>query len=145
MEHTWRTLLIILAAVAGFFAILLVAINSSSGGGDLQGDWTVELVVIDGEEFPPLPGTEVTASFDGDDVSGSAGCNSYSGPYETDGDGLTIGPLASTEIFCEDPPGVMDQELGYLVLLGQAESFSVNGDLLSISVGDGRRIALARN
>ncbi len=145
MDGILRPILIIVLATAGFFVILALAINSSGGEGSLDGDWTVEAVVIEGEEFAPIDGTQLTASFSGGELNGSAGCNTYFGSYEAGGESLSIGPIASTERFCEDPNGVMDQEFAYLELLGEAESFSVSGDLLSIGVGEGRRIAYQRD
>jgi len=74
-----------------------------------------------------LPGTEVTLTFDNskDEVRGSAGCNSYFGQYTIDGDELSIGQLAQTEMYCMDPQGVMEQEQEYLSALQTAESFQV--------------------
>ncbi len=122
----------------------VIAIRASRGG-DLEGDWAVTLLVIDGEETPVLAETAPTATFAEGDVKGSAGCNTFSGGYEIDGESLTMGPFASTQMFCEEPSGAMDQEVAYLGLLGEAESFSVNGDELVIQAGDGRRIVFARS
>src|SRR5690349_17620824 len=36
-------------------------------------------------------------------VSGFAGCNTFSGPFRTDGGTLLLGPLATTEIGCQRP------------------------------------------
>ncbi len=69
-------------------------------------------------------------------VKGSAGCNSYFGSYQLDGESLTIGPTGNTEMFCMDPEGVMDQEQEYLTILQQAESYEIKGDKLTIKAGD---------
>ena len=39
-----------------------------------------------------LPDVEVTALFEDGKVSGSDGCNNYSGAYTVDGTSLTVGP-----------------------------------------------------
>jgi heat shock protein HslJ len=63
-----------------------------------------------------LAGTQITAVFGTDGrVGGSAGCNTYVGPYEISGDSLTIGPPATTRRACAQP--VMDQEAAYLAAL----------------------------
>ena len=86
-----------------------------------------------------IEGTEVTATFDSEEgqVTGSAGCNSYSGSYELQDSKLSIGPLASTEMWCESPEGVMDQETAYLTALGAAETAEVQGAELRISPSGG--------
>ena len=144
MDGILRPILIIVIATAGFFVLLALAINLSSADGDITGDWTVEALVVEGDELPPRLGTELTASFSDGEVNGSAGCNNFFGSYEVEGEAITIGPLASTEKFCEDPGGIMEQEAVYLELLGEAESFSISGDLLSINVGEGIRLAFQR-
>jgi heat shock protein HslJ len=49
-------------------------------------------------------------------VSGSTGCNRFSGTYSQDGDALTIGTLATTRRACL--PEVMRREQQFLTLLG---------------------------
>lgn len=72
--------------------------------------------------------TEITARFEDGQVSGSAGCNTYSAGYELDGNDISIGPAASTQIFCGEPEGVMDQELAYLTALQSATTFEMGVD-----------------
>ena len=70
-----------------------------------------------------LAGTEITAVFTGDgQVSGSAGCNRYFGPFQSSGESLQIGPLASSRMLCQ-PPAVMDQEQAYLAALAAATQY----------------------
>ena len=81
--------------------------------------------------------TEITATFNSEDnqVTGSAGCNSYFGDYEID-DGLSVGMLGNTEMWCGEPEGRMDQETAYLKILQAAESYEVEGATLTIDCGD---------
>lgn len=81
--------------------------------------------------------TEVTATFNSEDdrVTGSAGCNQYFGGYEIK-DGLSVGMLANTEMWCGEPEGRMDQETEYLKILQTAESYTVEGSTLTIDCGD---------
>jgi heat shock protein HslJ len=63
-----------------------------------------------------LPQTSITAVFGQDgQVNGSAGCNSYMGPFRSSGDTLSIGPLATTRMACAQP--VMQQEAAYVAAL----------------------------
>jgi heat shock protein HslJ len=84
---------------------------------------------VSGAEVPVIQGTEVTALFGPiGNLTGSAGCNSYNGAFTTSGsNGITIGPLATTMMYCGEP-GVMDQETAYLALLRTSSSYEVTGD-----------------
>ncbi|MEN6320618.1 MAG: META domain-containing protein [Syntrophaceae bacterium] len=82
-----------------------------------------------GSEIPVIQDTEVTALFGPiGTINGTAGCNSYNGAYATSGtNGISIGPLATTLMYCGEP-GVMDQETAYLTLLRTVASYEVTGD-----------------
>ena len=48
-----------------------------------------------------VSGTEITAVFSADDtVSGSAGCNRFSGRYTRNAERLSFSPLATTKMAC---------------------------------------------
>ncbi|MFC1702394.1 META domain-containing protein [Pseudomonadota bacterium] len=80
-----------------------------------------------------LAGTTVTAIF-GEDrkVSGSSGCNKFSGTYERDGNSIKIGPLAGTRMMCAEPGGIMQQETQFLKALENASTFVVEGKTLEL-------------
>ena len=85
-------------------------------------------------------GNEITAVFGEDgSLSGSAGCNNYSGTYEFDGKNMSIGPLAATQKFCEQPEGTMDQESEYLSALQTVATWSIDGDVLDLRTSEGSR------
>lgn len=78
-----------------------------------------------------VAGTELTAIFGEDGtVTGSGGCNTFSGPYTVDGDAIEIGPLASTRKACEE--AVMAQEAAYLQALDNATTYAITGDALEL-------------
>lgn len=85
-----------------------------------------------------VAGSQITATF-GDDgtLSGTAGCNSYSTGYTLDGANISIGPAASTRMFCGEPEGVMEQEAAYLAALETAATYSISGDSLELRTADG--------
>ncbi len=83
-------------------------------------------------------GTSLTASFGTDgNISGSGGCNSYSGSYKLSANQITIGPLASTKKFCGEPAGVMDQETQFLSALQTAATYQVEVNVLELRTQDG--------
>jgi heat shock protein HslJ len=91
--------------------------------------WNLDRYQVSGSEVPVIQDTEVTALFGIiGSVNGTAGCNSYNGAYTTSGsNGITIGPLATTLMYCGEP-GVMDQETAYLTLLRTVASYEVTGN-----------------
>jgi heat shock protein HslJ len=72
----------------------------------------------------PIGGTQVTAEFEaGGNLSGSAGCKSYSATYEATEQTIQISPPVSTKMLCAQPEGVMDQETRYLQALEKATAY----------------------
>jgi heat shock protein HslJ/sporulation protein YlmC with PRC-barrel domain len=85
-----------------------------------------------------LIGTEITALFEGDQLSGSAGCNSYQATVERDGDRLTISNLTTTELTCAEPEGIMTQEEQFLEVLQTVSSLNQIGGVLQMATADGQ-------
>src|SRR4051812_4555929 len=79
----------------------------------LLGGWVVTSYFRPGAIVSVAAGTTVTASFDGKNIGGNAGCNDYGGPYKTDATKIGIGPLAVTQRACADN-AVNQQESAYL-------------------------------
>ena len=90
-----------------------------------------------------LPGTRITAVFAAGGLSGAAGCNSYTAGYTVaaGSDAISIGPPASTQAFCAEPPGAMDQEAAYLAALPTAGRYRIEGAQLRLEQADGSRVA----
>lgn len=80
-----------------------------------------------------VPATELTVNFGTDgSVSGSAGCNTFTGSYAVDeADGIAFTPLAATRKMC---PGeeIMDQESQFLAALANATNWEIRGDRLQM-------------
>jgi heat shock protein HslJ len=97
------------------------------------GEWMVT-AFIQGDAFAsPIVGTEITASFGPDGgLTGFAGCNTYTGTYETDGGGIEIPAPAATRKTCPAPAGVMEQEAAYLAALPTAVRFRTDGGSLEL-------------
>lgn len=93
-----------------------------------------------------LPGTETSVSFDAQALTANAGCNTMSAEYEAAEGELTVSDVAATEMFCDEPPGVMDQEQGVADALRAAQKYRIEGRTLTIWDEDGRLVLdLARN
>lgn len=74
-----------------------------------------------------LAGIVPTIEFGADGaVSGFAGCNTFGGTYTTDGDKLTMGPLASTKIGCERPASAVETEV--FAALSGVTTWSIGAD-----------------
>jgi heat shock protein HslJ len=91
-----------------------------------------------GAVVPVLDGTVLTALFDAEgSVNGSGGCNNYSGPYSVDGSALLIGPLTYTQLACDTPEGVMQQESAFFTALQTAATYEVVDDQLTVKDDSG--------
>lgn len=81
----------------------------------------------EGGTLSPLTDTQISLAFRTDGtLTGIAGCNSYSAPYQIDGGSLAIGEVTQTAISCPEPDGVMAQERTYLGALQQAVAFTTS-------------------
>ncbi|NIN65649.1 MAG: META domain-containing protein [Anaerolineae bacterium] len=130
----------------GLFVILALPVLLSGCGepepsASLDGtEWV--LTSLNGDS--PLQGTEITLAFDDGEASGSAGCNTYFGPYTVDGaGGLTFHGLANTEMACLEPEGIMEQETEYLQTLRSATRYTVTDGQLEI-LADGGGVLVYR-
>ena len=129
-------------------AVALVALTSCSEPDGLDGtSWqAVEL-----GPRPTVPDVISTIAFDDGQVTGDAGCNSYTGTYEADpvtgapqggAPTIAIGQVGSTEKACEDL--VMAQERTFLAALVRASTYRVVADRLELYGGDRLLLAFVR-
>jgi heat shock protein HslJ len=97
--------------------------------------------IQDGTAVIKPQSSDITLSFSADGtVSGNGGCNNYNGPFTLTGqttpkgNGISIGPLVSTKMFCQE---YSDQETTYLNILQKAAAYNVDGVQLSITASTG--------
>ncbi len=110
-----------------FLLIMLTACSAVPASIDSLDGTSWELYAI--SKHFPIEGSTITIAFEDGHVSGSAGCNSYSGEYQVDGKRIEFGMLASTLMACVDP-AMMEQETMFLQFLGNAQRFElVDGQL----------------
>jgi putative lipoprotein len=91
----------------------------------------------------PIPGTTITASFEDGRVRGSAGCNTYQGAYEVDGESIEFSEIAWTLMACMDPEGVMEQEQRVMAILGGVERYELTGGNLILRRADHEMLLFA--
>jgi len=77
-----------------------------------------------------LKGTVITALFQNGTINGSAGCNTYTATYQTDGNALTVTLGSTSNKMCAD--NIMDQETEYLAALEGAKTYEIQGNQLRI-------------
>ena len=96
----------------------------------------VEWVAVSIAGQPAHEEVRSTINFDDEGLAfGEAGCNTFRGAYELEGDGISFGPMASTRMFCEGPR--QEQEDRYLAALATVERYAiVGGELLLHPAGD---------
>ena len=109
---------------------LLAACGIPEAAVDLEGsEWV--LTSLNGEA--PLGGTQISLGFEDDRAGGFAGCNGYGGPYNADGNSLSIQEIASTAQGCLEPEGVMAQEEAYLDALLSVVGYQIVDDRMELS------------
>lgn len=71
--------------------------------------------------------------FEGGRVSGSDGCNRFSGSYEASDGALTLGPLAGTQIACDGAAGRVAASVteGF----GIVDGYAISGEKLRLTAG----------
>jgi len=116
----------VLATVAiALGAILVVACSGPPGTtAALPGTtWSVTTIgsattIADG---PP------TMSFGADGkLTGSTGCNTYSGTYKLDGASITVGPLGMTLMLCQGAAGA--QQAAFAAAIQKVTAWSIGAD-----------------
>ena len=120
-------------ALATLGAVSLSGCNAigAAQGGQLEGvTWRLSTYVADGAPVPVPAAVGATATFAGGQVSGSNGCNSYSGPYVASGSTLTVGPLASTLMACG--PAQSAVESAFMTAFQASGSYTATNDQLTI-------------
>jgi heat shock protein HslJ len=112
-------------AVLALLAVVGCAITSREATTNLPGtSWL--LVDLDGAE--PVGETRPHLTFDAEGgVSGSTGCNTFSGEVAIAGPSLTIGSLATTDMACLDPE-VAAQEVAFLAALEAVTGYTIDDE-----------------
>ena len=112
----------------GALALLLTACLGSDFADSVEGSWQLVSGTVEGTEVPILEANPITLVLDGDQASGIAACNSYSGPFTLDGSSIEIGNIAITEMACLDE-GAMEAESLYMAGLISVDTVAMDDGL----------------
>lgn len=105
-------------------------------------EWLVVGYRVADALMSPLASKAPTVRFDASGtVSGTAGCNRYTGQYTLDGEELAVSPLASTRMMCAED--VMEQEMAYLAALPWVAGANVIEGELVLTDLDGAPVVVA--
>ncbi|GMR02724.1 MAG: hypothetical protein BMS9Abin20_1070 [Acidimicrobiia bacterium] len=106
----------------------VIAVNDQNGG----------VLSTLGDTVPMLVFQDESA------VSGTTGCNSFSGTYSAEEGSIDIRSLSVTEMFCSSPDGLMDQEARVLTALERSTAYRVEDQTLDLFDDDGSRLLTAQ-
>ncbi|HET9036466.1 MAG TPA: META domain-containing protein, partial [Myxococcaceae bacterium] len=130
----------LLFALTGAAAAAPAGLEGSARSQELPGSTWEVTGVNNGKQavVSVLEGSSLTLSFSRDGtVSGSAGCNRYSGRFTSDGEKVTLQPLASTRKTCPQPAGLMEQETALLRALQGSATARMEDDRLELRDAQG--------
>ena len=102
--------------------------DASLGG--LAGDWVLTGLGDPAAPQTPIESAPINATFSVEGLGGRAGCNGYSANFQYDNFTLTISPIITTLMACEE--SIMQVETAYLNALQTATRYEVSSETLRI-------------
>lgn len=93
--------------------------------------WTLSGLVENEGVSSMIGDEEITALFEDGQLSGFAGCNSYSAEYSVDGEVLNLGDVVSTLVACEDEER-NEREQAFLGALQNAAAYQIVRESLTL-------------
>jgi heat shock protein HslJ len=109
------------------------------------GEWVLTAVRNGGAIQSTVVGTEPTARFGADrSLVVETGCNTLRTTWEIDGREMALEQPAGTLMVCEEPAGVMDQEMAIAAALTAASAVEVTPTTLSLLDDAGDMVLVAR-
>jgi heat shock protein HslJ len=89
-------------------------------------DWTILMM----DQLPVLPDVPTSLRFADGRVSGTGGCNRFSGSYTTTGGDLVFGAVAATQMACAEPQMAQETKLFSLLKGKVSTRYTVDGGLI---------------
>ena len=89
-------------------------------------------VLNDKKIFTPEKGKEafISLSKDGNKANGVGSCNNFFTTYTLSGKDLSFGPVASTEMFCQNG---METETAFFKAISNTKTYKISGNYLFLS------------
>ena len=128
-----------LAILTAIFALPVALSACAPQETDLAGaTWLLDMPEEWGVTPEGLTPTEVTLEFLPQDgaVRGAFAYQEYSGDYAVDGEAISFSRLGWATYCCPTTGGTMPREQAYMFALGDARSYAVDGDILTIDCGE---------
>jgi heat shock protein HslJ len=126
MRRTTLVLVALVIAVTGCGSLTNRAV-------DVDGTTWVAIRVA-GEQ--PAAAAAPSLTFDGEQITGTTGCNGFSGKVQIEGTSIAVSGIGSTAIGCPEP--IASVEGLFLNALGRASSIRFDGSNLVIDGGGGQ-------
>jgi heat shock protein HslJ len=128
------------ALVGILAALLMVAAAPAAAGPDaaLMGTYW-RAVAIDGSPVASQPKkreAHMMFSAQGNRVSGSTGCNRFTGTFTRTGDSLSFSKMAVTKMAC--PPPLNTQEQAFLAALNATAAMKISSNTLELQDAAGK-------
>jgi heat shock protein HslJ len=119
------------------------AASASAGALELDGtSWLLtDYISPDGAVFTVPAAVTPLLAFEGGNLTGNAGCNTFSSTYTVTGDAIEIGPIMSTKMACEEP--MASVEAAYLAALESIDKVAILDDGKLQLWDDGGKTTLA--
>lgn len=105
---------------AAIMALGMAMPGTASEPPSVTGSWLAE----DIEGGGVIDYARTTLEIGDGSVSGSGGCNRFTGTAELAGERMTVGPLAATEMACAS--ALMDQEAKFFAALAKVTGFEID-------------------
>ena len=112
--------------------------GGEAGSADVSSIEGVPWVLASGVDVEGWEEVAPSATFEDGRVSGSTGCNRFTGSYTIDGETLELGQIASTRMACLPPGDAVEQ--AYLAALGRVAAWSVEDDELALLDADDEEV-----
>lgn len=141
-RYSWVAILVALLALSGCTITLPppgtpIATPSNASDPLANTSWQLTSFGATDAETPVVADSTVTLAFSADgQAGGNAGCNTYGGSYQVQGDSLSFGELTRTLVACADE-AIMQQEEQYMQALQSASRFDMTADHLTIWYDEG--------
>ena len=121
--------------------LAMVIFNAcSTTNTSLTGEWKLVSYGDVAAPTPALPGVDTSISFEEGQFGGTVGCNSFGGDYTLNGDQMSISPIISTMMFCDQTSA---QESAVLAILSdKTMTVTYSGNLLTLSSEDGKSVVI---
>lgn len=110
-------------------AVVATACLGSDFADSVEGSWQLTEGTVNGEVVPIIDSHPITLTFDGEQVGGTASCNSYGGTFQLDGSTISFSDLAMTEMACM-PEETMIAEQVYASGLTMVEALTLDQTLV---------------